>query len=78
MTPEALRALINGDDLTVPYVIETRGGKTYTVTHRSNAHITESYPNTLIVATEGGGIAFLGLDAIVAIRSEHAPGHGPG
>jgi hypothetical protein len=78
MNPDEVRQLILGRTLSLPYSIETRGGRTYPVTDHANAFITPAYPDTLIVAVPGQGIVYLGLGSIDAIHNEHeAVRHAP-
>lgn len=71
MNPREIRQLIQDRTLSLPYEIVTRGGQTFRVADHANARITEAYPNTLIVAVPGRGIAYIGLDSIDAIHNEH-------
>jgi hypothetical protein len=71
MGPEDFRKMIEGQQLATPYSIETKGGRSYTITHPTNAFITEAYPNTVAVFVRGMGVIMLGLDSIEAIQHEH-------
>jgi hypothetical protein len=78
VNPDEVRQLILGRTLSLPYSIETRGGRTYPVTDHANTFITPAYPDTLIVAVPGQGIVYLGLGSIDAIHNEHeAVRHAP-
>jgi hypothetical protein len=55
----------------IPFVIKTRGGRTYPVRERANAFVTDAYPETLVIAVPHKGITLLGLGAIDSIEFEH-------
>jgi hypothetical protein len=76
MTPHDIRSLLRSDDTAFPCQIETRGGKSYVIETRSSAFIFGPYPNTLVIARPGKGLACVGLDAIDAIRPHDASAHG--
>jgi hypothetical protein len=63
--------MIEGGELSLPFMIETKGGRSYTITYHANAIIPEAYPNTVILCVRERGIILLGLDAIEAIHHEH-------
>jgi hypothetical protein len=63
--------MIVGGELSLPYVIETTGGWSYTITDHSNAFFTKAYPETLVVAIPEKGIMLVGLKSIDAIHHEH-------
>jgi hypothetical protein len=71
MNPESARQLILGRELSLPYEIVTRGGKTYPVADHANVFVSHAYPDTLIVAMPQRGIALVGLASIDAIHHEH-------
>jgi hypothetical protein len=71
MNPQDVRQVIADRSLSLPYEIVTRGGLAYRVVSHANVFITEAYPDTLIVAVPGKGIAHVGLGAIDAIHYEH-------
>jgi len=62
--------MITRDDFQ-PYVIKTKGGRRYTIKHRSNAFISEAYPSTVAIFIRGQGVTLLSLDAIESIQFEH-------
>jgi hypothetical protein len=71
MDPDQVRRMILARELSLPYKIVTRGGKTYAVADHANAFLTPAYPDTLIVAMPNRGIALVGLGSIDAIHYEH-------
>jgi hypothetical protein len=70
MAPSEFRDMIEGGEFQ-PYVIKTKGGRKYTITHRSNAFISEAYPGTVALFVRGQGVTLLGLDSIESIHFEH-------
>ena len=73
MSPEEVKQVVLGRMLSVPYSIVTRSGLHYPIVDHANAFITPAYPETLIVAVPGKGIALVGLTSIDAIHAEHEP-----
>jgi hypothetical protein len=71
VNPEQARDLILSRELTLPYSIVTRGGKSYLVNDHANVYIMPAYPDTLIIAVPHRGISCVGLGAIDAIHLEH-------
>ena len=69
MNPQEVRQMVTEHTLSLPYEILTRGGKTYAVADHANAWIPPAYPNTLIVAVPGRGIATIRLETIDSITS---------
>ena len=70
MATSESRDMIERGDF-VPYVIKTKGGREYTITHRTNAFISEAYPNSVVVLVRGQGVTMLGLNSIESIQVEH-------
>jgi hypothetical protein len=62
---------MEGGDLSLPYVIKTKAGRSYTIDHHSEVFFPKNYPNTLILSLRERGILLLGLDSIEAIHHEH-------
>jgi hypothetical protein len=70
MSSSEFRDMIEQADFQ-PYVIKTKGGRKYPITHRANAFIFEAYPSTVVIAVPGQGLTLLGLDSIESIQLEH-------
>jgi hypothetical protein len=73
MGTEDFRKMIEGGDIMVPAIVRTRGGRSYVITHPSNIHISEAYPDTAVVLVRGKGVIMLALEAIDAIQHEYEP-----
>jgi hypothetical protein len=71
VNPEQAREIILNREVSLPYSIVTRGGRTYDVSDHANVFITAAYPDTLIIAIPHGGIVFVGLGSVDAIHFEH-------
>jgi hypothetical protein len=62
--------MIKGQQLATPYVIMTRGGRSYTISNPKNAYIPPAYPTTVALFIPTEGVIMLDLDAIEAIHYE--------
>jgi hypothetical protein len=69
--PEDFRTMIEGHELSLPYSIKTKGGRSYPVTSHANAFVPDAYPDTLVLGVAGRGIILLGFDSIEAVHTEH-------
>ena len=73
MQPDEFRELIRGGDLSVPFVIKTKGGRSYTIHHRGDAYISDSNPNMAYLSLRERGVLVLRLASIEAIHHEPEP-----
>ena len=64
------REMVAGQDVFHPFVIQTRGGKVYTVAYPSSYWFPQDYETTVILAVRGQGITLLDIDAIDAVQFE--------
>ncbi len=71
MSPESIRSLILGGELSPPYEIHTTGGKSYRIESDANVFAPEAFPDLLVVAVPHRGIALVGFNSIASIDAEH-------
>ena len=64
------KAMMQGGELSRPYTIRTRGGKSYEVTEGSDVFIGNAHPETVILSLPKRGIILLGVEAIDSIQHE--------
>ena len=56
-----------------PFIIETEGGRSYTIHDRQSFWVPPSWQRTVILAVPGKGITYLDIETIEAVRVEHEP-----
>jgi hypothetical protein len=64
------RDLIEGQGFQ-PFVIETKGGRTFRVPHQGHYWLPEDFPECVVVAVRGQGLRVLSVDAIESVQLEH-------
>jgi hypothetical protein len=57
--------------VTFPAVVKTRGSESYTLQGPHSYRIFEEYPNTVVLAQTGQGVAMVAINAIDSIAHEH-------
>lgn len=72
MKTEEFRDLVDAVRHSGPFVITTRGGRTYEVENHSRLWLPDIYPNTVCVAVRGKGITLLDIHSIEGIVAEPA------
>ena len=70
MSPEEIRHLLLGGDITVPFTIHTMGGQSYSVSDPAHIWSPPGFPGTVVIAIPRRSLAILRLDAIDSITCE--------
>jgi hypothetical protein len=79
MNTDEIRSLLLGGTLEPPYTIVAVDGRAYAVTDRRNVFLPGAYPDAVIVAIPGKGIAILRsemIDCIACAGREFGAGGG--
>lgn len=68
--PDDFCTMIKGQQVATPFVIVTKGGRSYTISDAANAYIAPAYPTTVALFIPGKGVIMLDLDSIESIQCE--------
>ena len=70
MKPSEFRDMIDKEAFQ-PFIIKTKAGRRYPISHRANVWVPEDYESTVCVAIRGKGITMLDIKAIESFQFEH-------